>query len=402
MHAKIEVPITPPVTTRKHRQGHQKGSTEGPLKVDASLITPLTPCPLGGLGDSMCADGLDEELAAVAQKALEKVHDKLNHEALRSIPPNPRLEVPVLEQVGITSPWDTQAFKELLSRGCFNLEQQLLSLSKVEKRLSWAWLNPDITVPLDDPIASDEVLHHQLLDAEIDGLINYKSFLYATQGIGLLSYCLAKYDEMDIFEEVPEETCSRSPPEEDMANLKPSHNKKIMATSQKHDYSRPSKRKPRDLGHPSKARKTEKVRRPSNEGSQRIKDVPFSAMDSLAQFMSLRGKKPETVKSKDSHHGSQPLKTTHSLQQTELGATEFAASTSTDLVPFISPEVPDLPAPEHPSTLILSTSLLKTHRDLVRALEHSPQQLYLLFRDYDAQSPMKALPEPSEQEADVI
>ncbi|KAI5302126.1 hypothetical protein KEM56_001017 [Ascosphaera pollenicola] len=131
----------------------------------------------------------------------------------------------------------------------------------------------------------------------------------------------------------------------------------------------------------------------------------FSAGDSLASFMALRGRKPQTSKHEILHSVNKPnqidINSRSHLQSNQSSFPEKKTIT----IPIPAP--PNIPPPNQPLTLILSTALLKTHRHLIQDLELLPQSCHLIFRDYEDDHPRMPAhsadaPAPDMQEADII
>ncbi|KAL1852586.1 hypothetical protein Plec18170_005717 [Paecilomyces lecythidis] len=158
---------------------------------------------------------------------------------------------------------------------------------------------------------------------------------------------------------------------------------------------------------PSKARRKFKKTRPkkSHKHTQQPSEDPersgavmslsssaFSALGSLSSFMKLRGVTSKRRKTEQSRYFP-----TESSQNEELVDSDLTKHPQEDFKPRRAHDKLNITFPDTPPSalvtrslvLVLSTSLLRTHRHIVRVLESLTPSPTLIFRDYELPGPLK-------------
>lgn len=118
----------------------------------------------------------------------------------------------------------------------------------------------------------------------------------------------------------------------------------------------------------------------------------FSALGSLSSFMKLRGVTSKRRKTEQSRYF--PTESSQNEELVDSGLTkhpqeDFKPRRAHDKLNITFPDTPPSALVTRSLVLVLSTSILRTHRHIVRALESLTPAPILVFRDYELPGPHK-------------
>lgn len=405
---KVETPLTPPMSVKKRRHSGDV-SAEVKCIIDQFHLDAYALPSHGGLKTQEPEKSLDEELVQLARNALEQVQCKLNHETLRSVPPNIKISVPTVTAINTVPPWftDDDSVNDH-QRAELTLLHMLKEASPLKpwpltqrhKQLNWDWIRGEVVIAIDEKIPDNGSIRGLLMDADEDGLLDYTGLLYQSERGGLLGNAIRRYDReftVSAFDLKKRGSATHPHKIQHGINTK----KQCLSTAPNmHELDALIEGHVRKGNNYKRGNQTGKYQSVQPKSSS----FQFSAGDSLASFMALRGKRSEMRTAPVSQRSIPSANNSgyqSDLQQQQLMSPEKKGI----LVPV--PSV-SRPSPSNtPLTLIISTALLKSHRRLIQKLETLTQPCHLIFRDYDEdqlQHSVQAPGEPSSsmQEADII
>lgn len=384
---KVDTLITPPISAKK-RCLHVRGKSLNDMLQEASL--PSWPEP--GPNDAQL---LDDKLTEAAESAKHDIDYRLKSERLREVEPSVRIDVPVLPGPQVIAPWSHipgpltesndgvhRLVAELIANCDFNSD--FLTESKDERELPWnpfpgGLKRPDVQESIENRAILNEFLVQPGLGPGED---TYSAF---TPGISPadrrdgLEGELMPHDFANELDAIAlNQGYINSLPHNLSYTLAPSS---AVSRGARTEFEQSTQ----------SAASVTKLRAPrtSNLKSSPMFSSHFSASRQLTRFMDIRHQKGKEPDIQDSPYFGQlnPLsEETYRDEKRQLESEDNGVDACNELGGLILP-VPDLTAPAASSTLVISCSLLRSHRAVVRNLEALSPPPTLIFRDYNTTVP---------------
>ena len=375
---KVDTPITPPVSTKK-RCLQEQGKSLIDLLEGVSFPSWLAP-------ESKQEQLLDEKLVKVVQFAKIEVERRMKTECFRQIDPSVRAEVPDLEIPQVLPPWvripgspsgvqnDVQRLiSKLLAN--YDLTSGLETQPPDERQLPW---NPfpggikrlDVEQTVQSLHPPEDFLVDSYLGAE-DG--NY--FMFTPPQLpppkdDTESEILPRDFARELNGDLSNRGFTHGSPRTAMDALK------FGNTAEGSLRNDPERKVISEDG-------TRTVQRGYVKANPLCSN--FSTSRRLANFMNIRGYRGSGSGIHDSPTSGPsltwPNEAHHHEKQSQSYTSNQNIDTRDELKDLILP-VPDIPLPSTRRTLVISCSLLRSHRTLVRYLEALVPPAILIFRDY--------------------
>ncbi|KKZ64397.1 hypothetical protein EMCG_09620 [[Emmonsia] crescens] len=391
LNLKVETPITPPVSTKKRPAENDEDILNAMARTG---VVPEIPShdPMEIEQDNL----VEEDLAEVVSAAKRKADDDLNGEQIRGINTMTRSKVPYLKSPIMVPPWPAVAgLSESELRGLYRSfiseikQKDLAGLRYAvgeysRKNLKWQPFAMEVRrLDVEENIMPEDALGGFLL--EIGRLSSgSENEVESFTSVYHDDFRLSSLDDNE--ELTPRTVCEEIGP---ALRLQGQGYEHVAVTNETKrvglGYSQTDKQ------HTTVDNLTGGSRAPNfemNPKSARATHVDstllsvFSPLESLSNFMEVRGRRP-TASSSDICP-SDPSVLAHDNQHPKISSQTperlTQPNTRTTLVPLLV--APSTSRPQNVLTFILSTSLLRTHRALVHKLESLSPACNLIFRDY--------------------
>lgn len=394
---KTDNPITPPMSTKK-AQGREDIMNNAMRQLPCFEI--WTPKNETNIEESH--QFLEPNIVESIDRAKDSVENNLAGESIRGVTTGIKCDVPDLSSSQGHHTWPPEGSQRHTGQLSpylilMNISLQTFddSIASPDPQLTWEPSSSKEATGFDEMMGDQSVAQQFLLDAE-DALDDSKQTVLSP---GYFQVNYGEFSSNDHLlsqdDEQPKPTNSRQGGQiTSTDHIDTDETSKVPLATRKEN----GKRK-RSMKRP-KQRKKPHSHEYANNGSINSPGVipQFSASKFISNFMEIRGRK------QDIHQQSLPCALSIPSEEPRGEIT----SQNTDLPPeneenqMESIPVPYFPAPDHLIPLVISTSLLRTHKSLVRDLECMENKFVLLFRDYEFLKTMGTSPGTSIEEADII
>ncbi|KAK2811003.1 hypothetical protein FQN50_002596 [Emmonsiellopsis sp. PD_5] len=385
---KVEGPITPPISTRKR-----------PAEEDIDILEAITRAggvpewPLNVEMDIEPNQMLEAELTEIARAAMKEIESKLHDERIRVIDAMTRCPVPNLHPPTAIPPWPAvlglskAEMKRILRKFVSKEKKEHLRPfwdpidTRQEKSLEWKPFKKEVKrLAVEETIEPRNALGCFLSDTNIGPRTEQEEIW----DLSTLHHSLELFASYDVEELMPRSLSGGEKTAAPQNRANRVQNKTAKEISRKQEKLYPVNKRIWDL----KSQNTGRVAKPAKPPLIKPSILPrFSAIDSLSNFMEVRCKTPQVTLNTCPYFpvptASNKLISTQNIQnpRTTAAIQSGGEIPTAETIPVPLLPIPDIPGQPEALTFVISATLLRKHRRIIRNLELLSPAPILLFRD---------------------